>query len=184
MKDNWYYFYDKKNISDKDLKDLSSGLEKLGYKYRQPMGLGAGPDLEQIILWVNNNQFISGVAIGIVSNYFYDLLKMIGAKFYKSKQEDKAIPVIEIFLHFKDIKSLRTKATFKFRLDKPYSKKELEDSVSKQINILRSSSEQHLICYYCHSKIYRYTGFYLMRNNLHKYICQDCLMNGKYKKKK
>lgn len=175
MTNNWYYFYDKRGIDERDLKDLSTSLEKIGYTYFQPQGLGAGPSPEQVILWLHNNQFISGVSVGIVSNYLYDLLKEINAWFKSHRYNNKAIPVVEIFFTFKDIKNNRISARFKYRIDKLQNKNTLKKGLQIKMRFLRSSSENDTLCSKCGKKIYKYAGFYVKRDDLNNPVCQDCL---------
>ncbi len=181
MSNNWYYFYDKRGIDEKDLKVLALNLENLGYRYHQPMGLGAGPSPEQIILWIHNNQFVTGVSIGVVSNLLYDILKSINTWFKNHRYKSDAIPIVEFFISFRNDKSLRTRGQLKFRIDQSLDKPSLKKSIKSQIEILHSSSNKDLICYFCKKVIYHYTGFYLKRSNLRRRICQDCLNKMKYK---
>lgn len=129
---NWYYFYNKSDISDKDLRNLSSELEGLGYRFYQPQGLGAGPSPEQVILWLSNNQFISSVSIGLLSNYLYDMLKKVCSWYKQDKLKNNKIPVIEIFILFKDRNKDISDIRLKFRIDKKMSKKEIQNKIKIQ----------------------------------------------------
>jgi len=173
--DNWYFIYDSSGIDKKGVKDLSLSLEKLGYKYNKCTGLGAGPSVEQIILWIHNNQFLSGVSMGILSNYFYDVLKNLYTWFKTHKHRKKTIPTVEFFLSFKDIKNKRTRANLKFRIDKYLDKETLKESLKSQVVILHSSSDRDTVCFYCKKIIPGCARFYLKRNNLTRHICQDCI---------
>ena len=171
---NWYFFYNTKGIDKEGLKNLSLKLENTGYKYHQPTGLGAGPSPEQIILWINNNQFLSVVSINILSNYLYDLLKSIYSWFRSHKFNSKKVPVMEVFLHFRDVKSTRTRASLKFRIDQSPNKKIIAGSLKLQLKFLHSSSEEQSVCHICKKNIPEHCGFYLKRGKLDKPICQDC----------
>jgi hypothetical protein len=128
---NWYYFYNKSDINEKDLEDLSIELEKSGYKFYQPWGLGAGPSPEQVILWLSNNQFLSTVALSILANYLYDVLKSVWTWYRKPKLKNKKIPMVEIFIKYKDSNKEIGDMRLKFRMDKTISVKEIEEIIKK-----------------------------------------------------
>lgn len=175
-KDNWYFFYDSSGFKKEDIKDLSSNLEKLDYKYHRCTGLGAGPSVEQIVLWVNNNQFVSTVSIGILTNFFYDILKYLYLWFVSHKPNKKIIPVTEIFLKYEDIKGRRgASSRFKFRIDKTYSKKELRVLVREKTKYLYSSSDKESECVICHKPIWSHVVFFIKRSNNKGPICNSCL---------
>jgi len=128
--DNWYYFYDKSDISNKDLDDLSFKLKTLGYIFHQPMGLGAGPSPEQIILWLSNYQFLSTVSLGLLSSFIYDVLKKVWSWYQHNNPKNKKIPITEIFITFKDSNK---NVKLRFRMDKKLDKTAIENSIKKQI---------------------------------------------------
>jgi len=130
---NWYFIYNSSGFNKKEIKELSSTLEKLGYKYNQCTELGAGPSIEQVIAWIYNNQFASGVSAGILANYFYDLLKSMYLWFKSHKQKNKKIPTIELLLKFNDLEDKDIIAKLNFRIDKKYSKKILSELIKTQL---------------------------------------------------
>ncbi len=131
---NWYYLYDKRDINDKDLKELSSLVENLGYEFYQPWGLGAGPSPEQVILWISNNQFLSTVALNLLSNYLYDTLKKIWSWYKPNKLKNKKIPVVEIFIKYKDGNSEISNLRFKFRIDEKLNKTKIKEIIKSAEN--------------------------------------------------
>ena len=142
--DNWYFFYDNRGIDSKDLEDLSLNLEHLGYKYHQPTGLGAGPSPEQIVLWIHNNQFLSDVSVSILSSYFYDVLKSIYSWFKLHKFSNKTIPMMEVFITFKDTIDNHTSAKLRFRIDQNLSKEALEKSIQVQMELSHPSDSMQI----------------------------------------
>ena len=123
---NWYYFYNKSDIDKRDLDDLSTELEKLDYKFYQPWGLGAGPSPEQVILWLSSNQFLSTVTLNILANYLYDVLKSVWAWYRRPKLKNNKIPMVEIFIKYKDSNKEIGDMRLKFRMDKAIRVKEIE----------------------------------------------------------
>lgn len=175
MKDNWYYIYDKSGFDDESINKLTQKLEGLQYKFYQPMGLGAGPGLEQIIVWINNNQFLSGISIGLLTNFLYDILKELFLWFKSTTFKNKTVPVAEFFLRFKDIENTRTRGKIKLRIDRLYKKEELKALISSQIEYLQSSSSEESKCSLCKSPIWKGEGYYIKRKSKSGPICIFCL---------
>jgi hypothetical protein len=172
---NWYFFYDSRGFKKEDIKDLSFRLEKLDYKYHQCTGLGAGPSVEQIIAWINNNQFLSTVSIGLLTNFFYDILKYLHTWFVSRKPKKKIVPIVEFFLEFQDIKGRRATANLKFRIDELYDKERLKTLVKMQTEYLYSSSNKECKCVVCNKPIWNHLVFFINRQTKEGPICNFCL---------
>ena len=172
---NWYFLYDCTGFTEEDIKDLSSTLEKQSYKYHQCTGLGAGPGVEQLIAWINNNHFLSTVSIGLLTNFVYDLLKGFYSWFTTHKPKKKIIPIVELFLEFQDIKGRRATARLKFRIDKIYNKEKLKRLVKTQTEYLWSSSDEDQKCIICNKPIWSHVVFFINRSNKEGPICNFCL---------
>lgn len=172
---NWYFFYDSSGFKKEDIKDLSIKLEKLDYKYHEPTGLGAGPSVEQIIAWINNNQFVSTVSLGLLTNFFYDILKNFYTWFVSHKPKRKIIPVVEFFLEFQDIKGRKATARLKFRIDNVYDKEKLKKLVDIQTKYLWSSSDEDHKCINCGKPIWNYVVFFINRQTKEGPFCNFCL---------
>lgn len=182
--DNWYFFYDSSGFKKEDIEDLSSILEKLNYKYHQPTGLGAGPSVEQIVAWINNNQFVSTVSVGLLTNFFYDILKNFYTWFVSHKPKKKIVPVVEFFLKFQDLEGRRATARLKFRIDNIYDKTKLVKLVETQTKYLWSSSDEDQKCIICDKPIWGHVVYFVNRISKEGPICNFCLEKIANNKKK
>lgn len=173
---NWYFFYNTSGYKNKDIKELSSELEKLGYKYNQCTELGAGPSIEQVIAWINNNQLISTFSISLAANLFSELLKALFKwfKIHKIKKKN-IIPVVEFFMEFKDFKKNGPIGRIRFRIDREYNKKEISKIIKQQLNYLYTSTRKKTKCIICSKPIYENQGFFLERKTKLGPICNFCL---------
>ena len=177
--DNWYFIYDASGFKKKDVIELTDNYEKLGYKYNQCTELGAGPSLEQIVVWIQNSQTLSDLKSGLLVNLIYDILKISFTWFLSHRYTKKSIPIVEIFTRFKD-KNLGV--NFKFRIDKKYNRVALENIINQETSYLHSVSDIELTCTNCNNIINSHCLFYFDKEKLNSPICIFC--KDKFVKKK
>lgn len=173
-KKNWYFFYDRRGFAEDDLNDLGLILKKKGYGYQPLTGLGAGPGSEQLIVIISNSEFLSTVAVGLLTNLVYDLLKTLYFWLKTHRCGEGLIPIVKIMLHFDDIDNKRTRAELEFRIDKKYYKKSLKNQVESRIRYLNSSSNSDQKCVVCAKSIPSNTLYFIDRLTKKGPICGFC----------
>ena len=174
---DWYFFYDSNNFEVKSIQEISNTLEKFGFEYNKCVGLGgASETLAQLVLWLQTHQYISGLASGVLSNYVYDILKFLYRWFKNNSPQKKIIPIVEIFVNFKDLAPKRLRATLLFRFDDAPEKVEINRSVEKQTRFLKISSGKEHKCSVCKKIIYPNTVHYIKTERVEDMlpICQFC----------
>ena len=129
-----YYFTDPDIFGYKNeaYKNLTTELEKMSYKYKEPDGLGGGGGeiIQQIIAYLSIHDLWVGVITGLVVNRIEKLLSMLNKWHIRNKNPDNKLrPIVNIYIHLKSDK--RNSFYISFRLDKKYSKKEIENSINK-----------------------------------------------------
>jgi hypothetical protein len=173
MNGNWYYFYNPQGIEEETIKDLSGDLENLGYSFHQPMGLGAGPSPEQIVLWVHNNEFLLGTSINILSSFIYDVLKVAFNRLKAHNFQEKT-PVVQVFLNFPNVNNPRINARLKFSVEQNPDKTQIGLRVKSQMEYVFGSSDDESICSICKRNLPKHTSYYLKSENLGSPICYEC----------
>lgn len=175
--ENNYFIYDSIDFSDRAIKDLSAKLEKLGFTYHKYTELGGAPGIEQVVVWLHNHQFISSVTAGILANYLWEILKNLNSWFKSNRSSKNIIPIVEVFLHFKDLENEKIRADLSFRFDETINLKELEQSIKQQTIFFRSVSHQkNQQCTKCGQTIHPHQVYYLKANKI-KYrepVCIFC----------
>jgi hypothetical protein len=119
-----------KRYSKKLKKEIELLLEEEGFEY-QPPGLGAGPgDVLSAVAYLNikTNTVFWIITLNIISNVLYDLLKRLRF-ILKDEKKDKR-PIIYIYV-YRGKKCI----TNRFYLDKDYSKKEIKQTIIKNLKV-------------------------------------------------
>ena len=127
---NTYYDYDLTGFSEKQVKQLKTEIEKLGFKEVYPEK-GGGEDLaHQVIAYLTLHR--EEIAIGLMTNIISQLIFSAYSKvheWYKNNSQNRPTdvqPIINFNVHYQKISKIQN---VNININKDYSEKDIEAKI-------------------------------------------------------